>query len=151
MKRQKETKWRALSNRLDQEMHKFGRRASVWEAYWTRERNRDALLKDFRRAERPFLEEVEEGIRLWCASGLKRWPKLSPAAKAMAAVRLEIVALFVDQFCIGTLGQMNSIIPYPVRTDAQIIRWFLLDWWAEHGRQFACDLWITENWNCEGR
>lgn len=83
-------------------------------------------MQDWELAERPCRATLEAAIAGWCATG--EWPELDDECRRLLRLRLNGAADFV--FLLGES-------PLPAGwSEADALRWLLLEWWPAHGREF---------------
>jgi len=106
---------------------------------------------DFRRAEAPFIPEIERVIRAICnAEQLEVSDEISRGATYFLGLRGTLVLDFLMDLDVeigGPATPLNSpdagpltmtIIPFPALPAHEVMQWLLIDWWREHGADRAC-------------
>jgi hypothetical protein len=141
--------WDELTAFLDTKLATLPKTTRIWQASWVSERNARALLQKLKAAEQPFLDAVEDALDTWCLSGLAKWPEMRPAVQGLARLRLETAAIFTNLHSVGPKDNPSSAIPFPAMPDAEFIRWLTMEWWDQHGRQLACEVWTLSQWRSE--
>jgi len=84
--------------------------------------------RDYTRAERLFLPQIEDMSGRFCRTGY-----VSTTCKAVAyflGLRSNILLIFLSKFTIPAgPDTYASIIPFPSLPPLHVAQWFLIDWW----------------------
>ena len=92
---------------------------------------------NFKRAEAPFVSQIEEVIRTFCETGSATTP--SDAVAYFFGLRPIVIECFFARFSIRKNSSTHlTIIPYPLLPTKRVLEWFLIDWWQEWGISEIC-------------
>jgi hypothetical protein len=116
-----------------------------WPPAWTSAPNLESMVEALKEAEKPHLANVEAAIALICISGEVSLAGFDRETIRLLNTRASTVAWLASQFVVKNV----SAIPLPALPMGEVVRWFLCDWWYEHGYLSWCDTWISEKWQNE--
>ncbi|MEY2562247.1 MAG: hypothetical protein QOH88_440 [Verrucomicrobiota bacterium] len=102
----------------------------------------DDLISRIEEAEKPYLPEVEAAIALIALSGEVDLDGFSLEALSVLRKRAETAAWFIHTLTTAS----TTLFPHPQCSMGDAVRWLLVDWWAEHGREMAADHEIVSWW-----
>jgi len=97
-------------------------------ASWSLGATYKETLENYKRAEAPFVPQIEEAIRRLCKTGHVSVPSVSVAY--FLGLRPIILLFFLSKFSI-TAGPDTyvSILPFPSLPPLGVAQWLLIDWW----------------------
>jgi hypothetical protein len=102
------------------------------EAAWPPGATSKETEENYRRAEAPFVPQIENVIRQLCKTGSASTP--SKAVAYFLGLRSTILACFFFKFSISDgPSRYLTIIPFPSLPTPVVMQWFLIDWWAAWG------------------
>jgi hypothetical protein len=92
---------------------------------------------NYRRAEAPFVPQIEKFIRTFCETGSAKTPSLAIAY--FIGLRFIVFDYFLARFsiCNGPNSYL-TIIPFPSLPTRRVLEWFLTDWWQQWGVWEIC-------------
>jgi hypothetical protein len=102
------------------------------EVAWTVGATLKETEESYRRAEAPFIPQIENVIRKLCETGSASMP--SKAVSHFLGVRSTVVGCFFLKLSISDgPSRYLTIIPFPSLPAPVVTQWFLIDWWAGWG------------------
>jgi|1185.fasta_scaffold84404_2 hypothetical protein len=142
--------WDELTAFLDEKVASLSETSSFWQTSWASEGDAKVLVQNFKAAEQPLVDAIEEAIEAWCDTGLSEWPRMSESVQSLIKLRLQTGAVFTNLHTVGAKENPSSAVPFPSLPDAEFLRWLMMEWWDHHGRQLACEVWILQQLRLEG-
>jgi hypothetical protein len=89
-------------------------------------------LENYKRAEAPFVPQIEDVIRGFCTT--RHASVKSVALAYFLGLRPIILLFFLSKFTIQPgPDRYVSIIPFPSLPPPHVAQWFLIDWWRAWG------------------
>lgn len=118
------------------------------ECAWAIGETQAQLDKDFRRAEAQFGPAIESATRDFCRDP-KSTHDVSPAVSYFLSVRGRVLGGLFQQLTVetspGTFESIHTIIPFPSKPLNEVLEWFLIDWWREHGPRGICETRVIDD------
>lgn len=108
------------------------------ECAWRVGDSRETFESDFRRAEAPFIADIEATIRTLCSTGAASHD--SRAVQYFLGIRGAVLESFFLSFSIPRGGAQMTIIPFPQLPPLRVVEWFLIDWWRHQGGRCICEM-----------
>jgi hypothetical protein len=103
---------------------------------WSIDAEYDHIGDNYRVAEQPFREEVEDCIRSVCTD--QPHNELSPEAQYFLGVRASVLQEFVISLGISRGSPIKTVFLHPPdMTFQETVQWLLLDWWDTFGAMEA--------------
>ena len=92
---------------------------------------------NYKRAEAPFIPQIDEVVRTLCKTGSAT--TASDAVAYFLGLRFIVLDYFFAKFSIhNNPTSVLTIIPFPSLPTAGVLEWFLTDWWREWGVSEIC-------------
>ena len=110
---------------------------------WPIDTDPDEMGADYKQAEQPFREEIENYILT--LSTEEPLPELSPGAEYFLGVRASVLQVFVISLGITHGSPIKTVFLHPPdMTYTESVQWLLIDWWNTFGPMEATNSRIVE-------
>jgi hypothetical protein len=107
------------------------------ECAWALGATCEETQSNYKRAEAPFVPQIDEAIRTLCKTGSATTP--SEAVAYFLGLRFIVLDYFFARFSIrNNPSSFLTIIPFPSLPPTRVLEWFLTDWWREWGVSEIC-------------